>query len=34
MRLELVTSAMRRQHEEFAVVRWCSKTPADKHISL
>ena len=31
-RLELVASAMRRQHEEFAVVRQCSKTPANKHI--
>ena len=33
-RLELVTSAMRRQHEEFAVVRWCSKTAPNKHIHL
>jgi len=31
-RLELVTSAMRRQHEEFATVRLRSKTPANKHI--
>jgi hypothetical protein len=31
-RLEPVTSAMRRQHEEFAVVHWCSETPANKHI--
>jgi hypothetical protein len=31
-RLELVTSAMRRQHEEFAVVRLCSEMPANKHI--
>ena len=31
-RLELVTSAMRRQHEEFAVVRRCSEIPANKHI--
>jgi hypothetical protein len=33
-RLELVTSAMRRQREEFVTVRWCSKTPANKHILL
>ena len=33
-RLELVTSAMRRQHEEFAVVRRCSEMPANKHIYL
>src|SRR5215210_5098390 len=31
-RLELVTSAMRRQREEFATVRLRSKTPANKHI--
>jgi hypothetical protein len=31
-RLELVTSAMRRQREEFATVRLRSKTPANKPI--
>jgi hypothetical protein len=32
IRLELVTSAMRRQHEEFATVRLRSEIPANKHI--
>ena len=31
-RLELVTSAMRRQHHSAVVVRWCSEIPANKHI--
>jgi hypothetical protein len=31
-RLELVTSAMRRQHEEFVSIRLRSKTAANKHI--